>query len=108
MKGLFVLLLVTAIIFGIYTSPAQAEHKLERGPKNIVLGWTEVPNSIVNVTKETNNPFLGVTVGLLKGVLNAFARTTSGIVDVASFPVNSQEAQPAVKPSMVEAEGGSK
>lgn len=101
MKRLFIITFLAAIILGILTLPATAEHKLERGPKNIALGWTEVPNTIVSVTKETNNPFLGITVGLVKGVLNAFARTSSGVWDVVSFPVNG-EADPALKPRMVE------
>ena len=78
MKRVFIIALVTAIILGI-TLPMAAEpikigtEKLKRGGKNIVLGWTEVPDAIIRVTKDTNNPFLGITVGLVKGILNAFA-----------------------------------
>ncbi|MFH0732942.1 MAG: exosortase system-associated protein, TIGR04073 family [Candidatus Omnitrophota bacterium] len=106
MKRVVLITLITAIIVGGLTLSATAEHKLDRGPKNIALGWTEVPNSIVNVTKETDNPLLGITVGLLKGVLNAFARTASGVWDTATFPVNSQGEKPAIKPGMVEAAEG--
>ena len=104
MKKLFIVTLTTAIILGILTLPATAEHKLERGPKNVVLGWTEVPHAVVRVTKETNNPFLGITIGLIEGVLNAIARTTSGTVDTVTFGVHS-DAAPAVKPGMVKEAG---
>ena len=107
MKRVFIIALVTAIILGT-TLPMAAEPakigtgKLERGGKNIVLGWTEIPNAIVKVTKDTNNPFLGITVGLLKGVLNAFARTASGALDVATFPVDSNKPEPLIKAEMIE------
>lgn len=107
MKRLFIIALVIAITLGM-TLPATAEpikigtEKLNRGGKNIVLGWTEIPDAIIKVTKDTNNPFLGITVGLVKGVLNAFARTASGTLDVATFPVDSNKPEPLIKPEMVE------
>ena len=104
MKRLFIITLTAAIILGILTLPATAENKLERGPKNIILGWTEVPHAVVRVTKETNNPFLGITIGLIEGVLNAIARTASGTVDTVTFGVN-PDAEPAVKPGMIKEAG---
>ena len=107
MKNWIALILSVVMLFGILALPVSAEPKkidgsrLERGAKNIALSWTEIPNAVVNVTKETNNPFLGITVGLVKGVLNTFARTTSGAFDVVSSPVNPKTKEDAVKPEMV-------
>lgn len=107
MKKLIVITLMVAIIHAILTLPALAKPKkidadrLERGAKNVALGWTEIPNSIVTVTKDTNNPFLGITVGLLKGILNTFARTTSGVVDVISSPARPRNKAEIIKPEMV-------
>lgn len=108
MKKLFVVTFITAIIFGTLTLPVLAEtdkidgDRLERGAKNVALGWTEIPNSIVNVTKDTNNPFLGITVGLIKGTLNTFARTLSGVVDVVTSPIPQKGKEEKLKPEMVE------
>ena len=107
MKRVFIIALVTAIILGI-TLPMAAEpikigtEKIKRGGKNIALGWTEIPDAVIKVTKDTNNPFLGITVGLLKGVLNAFARTASGALDIATFPVDSNKPEPLIKTKMIE------
>lgn len=110
MKRLFVVTLIAAIILGVLTLPVQAAPKkipadkiaqMKRGTKNVALGWTEIPNSIVAVTKDTNNPFLGITVGLLKGAVNAFARTLSGAVDVVSVPVNSDADKPLINTKII-------
>ncbi len=111
MKRLFIITLTAVIILGILTSPALAEVKkidgdrLERGGKNLALGWTEIPNGIVNVTRDTNNPFLGLTVGLVKGVFNAFARTTSGVADVVTSPARPKAQGEIMKPEMARVSG---
>ncbi len=108
MKKLIVIVLSVVMIFGILTLSASAEPKkidgdrLERGTKNVALGWTEIPNSVVKVTKDTNNPFLGITVGLVKGLLNTVARTTSGAVDMVSSPARPKQKAAAINPQMVE------
>lgn len=108
MKKLIVITLIVAIIHAILTLPALAKPKkidgerLERGAKNVALGWTEIPDSIVTVTKDTNNPFLGITLGLLKGILNTFARTTSGVADVISSPARPKNKAEMIKPEILE------
>ncbi len=108
MKRLFTITLIAAIILGILTTPALAQSRdkasrLDRGIKNVAWGWTEIPNSIVTVTRETNNPFLGITVGVIKGVLNAFARTTSGTTDIIVAPAKREaHKESEIKPEMVE------
>ena len=61
--------------------------KAERGVKNILFGWTEIPKSIIQVTRDSKNPFWGITGGTLKGLGKAFPRTVSGAADVVSFPI---------------------
>ncbi len=61
--------------------------KIERGVHAILFGWTEIPKSIVNTTKEKRNPILGITVGTLEGIAKAFPKTVSGISDIVTSPV---------------------
>jgi hypothetical protein len=47
---------------------------------------------------------MGMTLGVLEGIFNAFARTASGVVDTATAPIGSSK-EPTVKPSMVDKTG---
>lgn len=68
--------------------------KAERGVKNILFGWTEIPRSVIQVTRDTKNPLWGLTAGTFKGIGKAFPRTVSGVSDVVSFPMASYDKQP--------------
>lgn len=68
--------------------------KAERGVKNILFGWTDIPKSIIQVTRDTKNPIWGLTAGTFKGIGKAFPRTVSGIADVVSFPMGDYEKLP--------------
>jgi putative exosortase-associated protein (TIGR04073 family) len=83
-------------------SKAQADDKdkIETVHGNALLGWTEIPKAVMATTKDTDNPFIGLTVGLLKGVANAFARTVSGVGDAVTL--HNPEYKSEIKPSMVE------
>jgi putative exosortase-associated protein (TIGR04073 family) len=98
-SGLIVLMIMSlcSIAYGAEKSPVT---KGERGFKNLVLGWTEIPKSVIDTSKD-KNLLVGCTFGVLKGVVNAFARTVSGTADITTAPIGSYEKQP-VKPSMVE------
>ena len=72
--------------------------KAERGFGNILFGWTEIPKRIVDKTKESN-PIKGLILGVLQGTCKAFARTASGVGDLATFPIGSYE-KPAIIPDM--------
>lgn len=74
--------------------------KAERGIKNILFGWTEIPKSIIQVTRDSKNPIWGITGGTLKGLGKAFPRTVSGIADVVSFPIGDYDKLP-VKPDEI-------
>ena len=71
--------------------------KIERGVKNLLFGWTEIPKSVINVTRESKNPIWGITGGALQGLGRAFPRTVSGAADVVSFPIADYEKTP-IKP----------
>lgn len=101
MKKTLIFALLICVVIGTLSMPAMAQDKMKRAAKNTFLGWTEIPNAIVKVTKETDNPFLGITVGLLKGIANAFARTTSGVADVVTMPAGTQQ-EPVIKETMVD------
>lgn len=71
--------------------------KAERGIKNILFGWTDIPRSILQVTRDSRNPIWGATAGAFKGIGKAVPRTVSGAVDVLSFPLADYNKQ-LVKP----------
>ena len=77
----------------------QIGNKAERGAMNVLFGWTEIPKRVVDLTKETKNPIWGLLVGTMQGTGKAFARTASGVVDVATCGVKSDE-KPFVQPDM--------
>ena len=68
--------------------------KAERGVKNILFGWTDIPKSIIQVTRDSKNPIWGLIGGTFKGIGKAFPRTVSGIADVVSFPVGDYDKMP--------------
>jgi len=72
--------------------------KAERGFQNLIFGWTEIPKTVIQVTRDTKNPFWGLTGGTLKGLARAFPRTVSGAADIVSFPLATYEKTP-VNPS---------
>lgn len=71
--------------------------KAERGIKNLLFGWTDIPRSIIEVTKESRNPLWGVLGGTVKGLGKALPRTVSGAADVLTFPIGDYNKMP-VKP----------
>ena len=56
-SGLIVLMIMG--ICSVAYGEGKIDSKLERGSKNVALGWTEIPKSIMDTTKEEN-----VLVGL--------------------------------------------
>lgn len=103
MKKLLTVVILACVAISTLSLSALAEDngkdKLQNTTGNVLLGWTEIPKAVAAVTKDSDNPFLGITVGLLKGIANAFARTVSGVADVATLHKAGQEE--VVKPSMI-------
>ena len=99
-SGLIVLMIMSFCSFAYGAEKQTSYSKAERGTRNLVLGWTEIPKSILNTTKE-KNLIAGLTIGTLEGIVNAFARTVSGTVDITTMPMGSYD-KPAVKPEIIE------
>ncbi|MEA3489074.1 MAG: exosortase system-associated protein, TIGR04073 family [Candidatus Omnitrophota bacterium] len=72
--------------------------KAQRGFMNAAYGWTEIPLRIVQKTKESN-PIKGLILGVFQGSCKAFARTASGLSELATFPIGRYD-KPAVLPDM--------
>lgn len=59
--------------------------KLGRGIANTLTGWVELPKNVYDTSK-SDNPFVGVTLGLAKGVGMTLVRTGAGIFEIVTFP----------------------
>jgi putative exosortase-associated protein (TIGR04073 family) len=77
--------------------PAKIGGKLGIGMINAVTGLVEIPKSVM-IVSEQENPGLGVTLGLVKGLTNALGRSFLGMLDVISFPIPTK---PLVNPPVV-------
>jgi putative exosortase-associated protein (TIGR04073 family) len=60
--------------------------KLGSGFSNIGLCFVELPKNVINTTNDTNLA-LGLTGGVLKGVLHMVGRAMAGTVDTLTFPI---------------------
>ncbi|MER0204093.1 MAG: exosortase system-associated protein, TIGR04073 family [Nitrosomonas sp.] len=81
------------------TSTAKAESyfidKLSQGMANIAFGFIEIPKNVINITSD-QNIFLGLTWGVIRGIVHGVSRTLVGGVEVITSPVPSGEfASPA-------------
>ena len=79
-----------------------AMNKAGRGLKNLCLGWTDIPLSIYQITNDTKNPMMGLTVGAWDGFKKAFPRTISGAVDLVTFPIPGYEKSPVSADPLME------
>lgn len=75
-----------------------AGKRIERGVNNALLGWAEIPKSVVDTTRESKNPIWGLTGGVLKGIAKAFPKTVSGLFDVATSPIASEAPDISTEP----------
>jgi len=76
--------------------------KLGRGLVNVATGWIELPKNIYDTSVETNNPLMGLTYGLVKGVGMTVVRTGAGAYDVVTFlfPIP-EDYEPLLDPEFV-------
>jgi putative exosortase-associated protein (TIGR04073 family) len=65
---------------------AVISNKLGSGFSNIGLCFAELPKNVINTTNDANLA-LGLTGGVLKGVLHMVGRAMAGTVDVLTFPI---------------------
>jgi putative exosortase-associated protein (TIGR04073 family) len=71
--------------------------KLGSGLSNLTMGWLEIPKNMINTSNQTN-VLLGISGGLLKGLLHTIGRTLTGAVDFLTFPLPTQ---PIAHPTFV-------
>ena len=86
--GLVVMSMTLVLVLGSLT-PAFAQdigHKLGRGLLNVATGWVEIPKGIRDGSQQ-ENPVLGVTTGIFKGLGLGVLRTGVGAFDVVTFPI---------------------
>ncbi len=60
-------------------------NKLARGVLNLATFVVEIPASIIRVSKEKDNAFLGGTVGAVQGLVTALLRGLTGVFDTTTF-----------------------
>ena len=68
----------------------QVVNKFSRGFANTLTGWLELPKNVVNTTKQ-DNIGLGLTVGLVKGLVHSVGRTVVGAVELVTFFIPNKE-----------------
>jgi len=90
LASLFVAMFMVAspAIASDYTN--QVVDKFSRGFANTLTGWVELPKDIVNTSKQSNVG-VGLTVGLVKGIMNTVGRTVVGAVELVTFFIPSKE-----------------
>ena len=71
--------------------------KLGSGSSNMFLSPLEIPKNIINTTNEYNLA-LGVTGGVIKGLLHMAGRFLAGTVDTFTFPLPTE---PLTNPTYV-------
>jgi putative exosortase-associated protein (TIGR04073 family) len=71
--------------------------KLGSALSNIALCWVEVPKTVLATTNQVNLA-LGLSGGVVKGILHTMGRVLTGVVDLLSFPLPTQ---PIAEPQFV-------
>ena len=83
--GLLVAVLVLHFTPMLYAkTPAD---KLVRGLGNVASGILEIPQTMGEEWKASNNAAVGCFVGAAKGTVQALVRMFSGVWDLLTFPV---------------------
>ncbi len=104
MRNAIRIIAVCALVLSM-AAPAMAKtpsDKLARGIGNIATGILEVPQTIGQEWKESNNAAVGIFAGFFKGMVQAVVRTGSGVWDVLTFPVAiPKDYEPLYRPDYV-------
>ena len=103
---MMVRLLVILAVLALGTPEASAAHacpatrKLGRGAANLLLGFTEVPRSMMEVGRH-HGQVAGASWGMAEGLCKMIARMGVGVLEVVTFPVpfpKSDYTEPILKP----------
>jgi len=97
-KNLFTACVLCSALLSTGSAYAESEHgylsgvgsKLGQGFANISTGVVEIPKNIVNISHE-QNAFVGVTWGLLRGLMETVGRTTVGAAELITAPIPSSD-----------------
>ena len=89
MKRFVVVLVAVAMCLGFISAvyAGNPGDKLARGITNSLSGLLEIPLTIGEEWKASNNAGIGIFVGLFKGFFWAIGRTCSGLYDILTFPI---------------------
>ncbi len=75
-------------------------NKLTRGITNTTFFCLEAPAQMYETAKESENEFVGGSLGLIKGVFVSFLRALTGIFDVVTFIIPPYDS-PLMEPEYV-------
>ncbi|MGR9012357.1 MAG: exosortase system-associated protein, TIGR04073 family [Gammaproteobacteria bacterium] len=64
--------------------------KISQGFANTATGVIEIPKNVINITHE-QNIFVGMTWGLLRGVMETVGRTTLGAAELITAPIPTKD-----------------
>jgi len=93
LPAIFAMLLIGAVPIAMAADDGygtQTVNKFGRGLANTATGWIELPKNVVN-TSNQSNVGVGITWGLVKGVLYTVGRTAVGAVELVTFFVPNDE-----------------
>jgi putative exosortase-associated protein (TIGR04073 family) len=97
-KNLFTACVLCSALLSTGSAYAESERsylsgvgsKLGQGLANTATGFIEIPKNIINISHE-QNVFVGVTWGLLRGVMQTVSRTTVGAAELITAPIPSSD-----------------
>ncbi|MCX6901291.1 MAG: exosortase system-associated protein, TIGR04073 family [Verrucomicrobia bacterium] len=84
---------------GPYASAQTMRDKLQRGFANMAGGVVEIPGCVADTTRK-HGPWMGYTVGFLKGIGMVPVRTVVGVYESLTFYVPApSDYEPVLKPA---------
>lgn len=99
-----IILVAAMLILNLWSINCYSQNpikKLGRGVANVITGWVEIPKNVYDTTQD-ENIFMGLTIGLAKGLGMSVIRTGAGIYDAVTFPFPiPQDYEPLLEPEYV-------
>jgi putative exosortase-associated protein (TIGR04073 family) len=93
-KNLFTACVLCSALLSTGSVHAENDHgylsgvgsKLGQGFANTATGVIEIPKNIINISHD-QNVFVGLSWGLLRGVMQTVSRTTVGVAELITAPI---------------------